>query len=183
MSASIALIAAVADNGVIGAKNALPWRVKADFRKFRALTMGKPLIMGRKTFESIGRALDGRDSIVVTRGGGSQGGRVFVAHGLDEALALAQSRAKAGGEDTIFVVGGGELFAEAMPLAERLYVTHIAAAPEGDTYFPEIAPSDWMEVAREALPASDGDTADAVHVVYERRLQDGVNRGDSPQNS
>jgi dihydrofolate reductase len=165
--ATIALIAAVAENGVIGAGNGLPWRVRADFRRFRSLTMGRPIVMGRKTFESIGRALDGRDSIVVTRQPSASFEGAVAAASLKAALAVA--REKAGDAGEIFVIGGGELFAEAMPLAKRLYVTHIGTAPKGDTYFPEIPATDWVEKSREPLPASDGDTASGVQVVYERR--------------
>ncbi len=165
----IVLVAAVAENGVIGANGGLPWRVKSDMRKFRAVTMGKPLVMGRKTFELIGRALDGRDVIVVTRQPDFAAEGVFVAANLKEALALAEARAAARGADEICVVGGGEIYAEALPLAERLYVTHVAAKPDGDTRFPKIVAREWVEVSREPLPASDGDTAAATHAIYQKR--------------
>jgi dihydrofolate reductase len=163
------LVAAVAENGVIGANGGLPWRVRADMRKFRAITMGKPLVMGRKTFESIGRVLDGRDLIVVTRRPDFAAEGVFVTASMKEALALAEECAAKRNAEEICVGGGGEIYAESMPLAARLCVTHVAASPAGDTRFPAIAPKDWVEVSREPLPASDGDTATAVHVVYRRR--------------
>jgi dihydrofolate reductase len=169
VSGAVALIAAVAENGVIGARGGLPWRVKADFQRFRSVTMGKPLIMGRKTFESIGRALDGRDNIVVTRQPSFARDDIATASGLDEAVSVARTRAAARGVEEVFVIGGGELFREAMPLASRLYITHIEAAPQGDIYFPQISATDWSEVSREALPENAGDTARAVHVVYQRR--------------
>jgi dihydrofolate reductase len=165
----IVLVAAVAENGVIGVDGGLPWRVKADMRKFRALTMGKPLVMGRKTFESIGRVLDGRDIVVVTRRPDFATEGVLVAGSLAEAVAIAEARAAARGADEICVAGGGEIYREAAPLADRLYVTHVAAKPEGDTHFPTISPEEWVEVSREPLPASEGDTAAAVHVVYRKR--------------
>jgi len=165
----IVIVAAVAGNGVIGVDNGLPWRVRADMRKFRAITMGKPLVMGRKTFESIGRALDGRDTIVVSRQPGFRPESVSVAPSLEAALAEAEDCAAARGATEICVVGGGEIYAAALPFASRLCVTHVAARPQGDTLFPEIAPAEWSEVSREPLPASEGDTAAAVHVVYERR--------------
>jgi dihydrofolate reductase len=165
----VILIVAVAENGVIGAAGGLPWRVKADLRRFRALTMGKPMIMGRKTFESIGRVLDGRDSIVVTRAANLAAGGVVVAHGIEEALEIAAVRAAARRANEIAVIGGGEIFAATMPIAERLHVTHVAAEPEGDVFFPPISAADWVEVSREELPASEGDTAAAVYVLYERR--------------
>jgi len=165
----IALVVAVAENRVIGKGGGLPWRVKADLRRFRAITMGKPLIMGRKTYESIGRPLDGRDNVVVTRRTGFSPGGVIVAHSLDEALGLAEERARARGVDEVCAIGGGEIFATALPLASRLHLTHIAAAPDGDVWFPEISESEWLEVRREALPASEGDSASAAYAVYERR--------------
>jgi dihydrofolate reductase len=165
----IAMVAAVAANGVIGIDGGLPWRVRADMRKFRAVTMGKPLVMGRKTFESIGRVLDGRDVIVVTRRRGFSAEGVHVASSLDAALATAQECAAKRGADEICIGGGGEIYAEMMPRARRLYVTHVEARPVGDTRFPDIAPEIWDEVSRAALPPSEGDTATAVHVVYDRR--------------
>jgi dihydrofolate reductase len=169
MSAAIALVVAVAENGVIGRDGGLPWRVKADMRKFRAITMGKPLVMGRKTFESIGRALDGRDTIVVTRQPDFHAEGALVAASLAAALGVAEERARARRVDEICVVGGGEVYREALPQAERLYVTRVRAKPEGDACFPQISPDDWEEAEREALPASEGDTATAVHVVYRKR--------------
>jgi dihydrofolate reductase len=166
---AIALVAAVAKNGVIGAAGGLPWRLSADLKKFRAVTMGKPLIMGRKTFESIGRVLDGRDIIVVTRRRDFARAGVFVAASLDAALKLAAERAAVRNTDEICVVGGGEIYAAAIPLADRLYVTHVAARPDGDTLFPEISSAEWSAVSREPLPKSDGDTVSGEHVVYAKR--------------
>lgn len=165
----LAIVVAVAENGVIGVKGGLPWRVKADLRKFRAITMGKPVIMGRKTLDEIGRVLDGRDVIVVTRKEDYSVAGATVAPDLDAALRIAGEKAAARGVGEICVAGGGEIYAQAMPLADVLYVTHVAATPEGDTYLPPIAPDEWAEVAREPLPASEGDSAAAVHVEYRRR--------------
>jgi dihydrofolate reductase len=169
MSLPIVVVVAIADNHVIGVEGGLPWRVRADLGKFRAVTMGKPIVMGRKTFESIGRVLDGRDVIVVTRQPDFAPAGVFVAKSLEAALELAEERAAARGAKEICVVGGGEIYAAAMPLADRLHVTHVAAHPEGDTRFPEILPANWTVVAREPLSQSEGDTATGVHVVYARR--------------
>jgi dihydrofolate reductase len=169
MSIPVVLIAAVAENGVIGARGGLPWRVRADLKRFRALTMGKPLVMGRKTFESIGRVLDGRDTIVVTSSMRSAPEGVLLAPGIDEALALAGERARAVGASEVCVVGGAGIFAAAMPRTERLHVTHIAATPAGDVHFPKISPEEWREVSRENLPFHEGDSARACYVVYERR--------------
>ena len=169
MRVPIVVVVAIADNQVIGVEGGLPWRVRADLRKFRATTMGKPVVMGRKTLESIGRVLDGRDVIVVSRQADFAPAGAFVAPGLGAALKLAEERAVARGAGEICVVGGGEVYAAALPLASRLHVTHVAARPEGDTRFPEISPADWSVVSREPLPQSNGDTATAEHIVYARR--------------
>lgn len=164
----IVMVVAVADNRVIGAAGGLPWRVRSDLRKFRSVTMGKPMVMGRKTFESIGRALDGRDSIVVSRQPGFAPEGAIVAKSLDEALAVAKECAAARGAQEVCVIGGGEVFAATLPSAARLHVTHVEARPEGDTFFPQLT-ADWVEVSREDLPRSEGDTAAAVYSVYEKR--------------
>lgn len=169
MKATISLVVAIGENGVIGAGGGLPWRIRADLRRFRAVTMGKPMIMGRKTFDSIGKALDGRDSIVVTRRSDFLPEGVIVAHDLDAALALAAERAAARGVDEIAVIGGGEVFAAVIGRADRVHLTHVEAAPDGDVFFPELDPEDWKEVSREPLPHSDGDTATASYAVYQRR--------------
>ena len=165
----ISFVVAVAQNGVIGRDNGLPWRLSSDMKRFKAITMGKPLIMGRKTFESIGRVLDGRDVIVVTRQSNFAPVGVFVAASLEAALKLAEERAAARGSDEICIGGGGEIYAAAMPLADHLNVTHVAAQPGGDTLFPEISSAEWTVVSREPLPQSEGDTATAEHIVYARR--------------
>jgi dihydrofolate reductase len=165
----IVLVVAVAENGVIGADGGLPWRVRADLRRFRKVTMGKPMVMGRKTFASIGRLLDGRDSIVVTRQEGFAAEGAFVAGSIEEALSLAAERAAARGANEICVIGGAEIFAQTLPLADRLDITHVAAKPRGDVFFPQIDAAAWEEVSRETLPRSEGDDAAAVTAVYRRR--------------
>jgi dihydrofolate reductase len=169
MSVPVVIVAAVARNGVIGVEGGLPWRVKADMKKFRAVTMGKPVVMGRKTFQSIKRVLDGRDVIVVTRQKDFSAEGAFVAESLEAGLTLAQKLAAGRGADEICIGGGGEIYREAMPLADRLSITHIASEPSGDTRFPPISTAEWSEVSREPLPESDGDNAAAEHVIYARR--------------
>jgi dihydrofolate reductase len=169
VSVPVVIVAAVANNNVIGVEGGLPWRVKADMKKFRAVTMGKPVVMGRKTFQSIERVLDGRDVIVVTRQKDFSAAAAFVAESLEAALTLAQKLAAGRGADEVCIGGGGEIYREAMPLADRLSITHIAAEPSGDTRFPAISPADWTKISRESLPKSNGDTAVAEHVVYARR--------------
>lgn len=163
----IVLVVAVAENGVIGIRGGLPWRLKADLRRFREVTMGKPLIMGRATYASIGRPLDGRDSIVLTRSSEFAAPGVLTAHDLPEALALADGRAKARDADEICVIGGAAVFRETLPLAARLHVTRIDGAAEGDVTFGFDAAL-WVETSREPLPISDGDTARGTYVSYDR---------------
>jgi dihydrofolate reductase len=166
---SLALIAAVADNGVIGVDNRLPWHLPEDLRHFKRLTLGKPVIMGRRTYESIGRPLPGRFNIVVSRQAGLVIDGVEVVADLDAALALARDRAEAEHVDEIFVLGGAQLYALALPLAERLYLTEVHLAPAGDTLFPDWSREEWLEVSRDRRPA----TAEFVHpfdfVVYRRQ--------------
>ncbi|WP_043743651.1 dihydrofolate reductase [Paramagnetospirillum magneticum] len=156
MTPSVALIVAVAANGVIGKDNALPWHIPEDLKWFKENTLGKPVIMGRKTWESIGRPLPKRPNIVVTRQTGWRAEGAHTAHSLDEALALAARLAPEAAE--LMVIGGNSLFAEALPGARRLYLTEIARAYEGDTMFPAFERGLWHEVSRrrnEGDPAFD----------------------------
>ncbi len=164
----LVLVAAVARNGVIGADNRLLWRLSSDLKRFRARTWGKPLVMGRKTFQSIGRPLPGRETIVVTRDPGFSAEGVFVVHGLDAALALAQARAAAMGAGAIVVAGGGEIYAQTIGRADRLALTEVALAPEGDAAFPRIDPAEWREIRREPGGRGPGDEADFCFVDFER---------------
>jgi dihydrofolate reductase len=169
MTLPVAIIAAVAENGVIGAGNAIPWRLPSDFAFFKRTTMGKPLVMGRKTFESIGRPLPGRTNIVVTRQQGYQPEGVLVIDSLAAALARAQAIAAADNGAEIMVAGGGEIYREAMPLADRLYITHVAARPEGDIRFPAIDPARWEVIDEPLVTPSDKDSARFRVKVYARR--------------
>ncbi len=145
----VSLVAAVSENGVIGRGNGLPWRLPADLRRFRALTLGHTIVMGRRTFESIGRALDGRRTIVVSRRPDYRPDGVDVVPGLAEALRPEP------GETERFVVGGGEIYREALPLADRLYLTIVHAEVEGDVVFPPLDPDGWEVVSEERHPADD----------------------------
>lgn len=138
----LCLIAALATNGVIGRDNTLPWRLPDDLKYFKALTLGSPVIMGRKTWESLGRPLPGRENVVVTRDPAYQAVGGSVAHGLAEALAAC------GKADTAFVIGGGELFTLALPLADTLYLTEVRAEVAGDAYFPAFDRSRFLETER-----------------------------------
>jgi dihydrofolate reductase len=157
------LILARARNGVIGAKGGLPWRLPEDLAFFKRTTMGHPIVMGRKTWESIGRPLPGRRSIVVTRERGFAAAGAEVAHSLDDAVALCP------GSDEIFVIGGAQLYAEALPRADRLLLTEIHADFEGDTFLPAPAPADWSEHGREHHAATDTRTYGFDFVDYRRR--------------
>ncbi len=163
------LVAAVARNGVIGADNRLLWRLSSDLKRFKTLTLGKPLVMGRKTFVSIGRPLPGRETIVVTRDPDFRAEGVFVAHGLNSALALAQDRARAMDAAAIVIAGGGEIYAQTIGLAARLAITEVALAPDGDARFPPIDAKLWREVRREPGVRGPRDEAEFCFVDYERR--------------
>jgi dihydrofolate reductase len=165
---NIILIAAVADNGVIGRGNALPWRLKSDMAHFRAATMGKPVVMGRKTYLSIGKPLAGRTTIVVSRDSGFAAPGVLVAPNLNAALAAAQGDALRRGVDAIMVAGGADIYAQAMPLAARLDITYIHCAVDGDARFPPIDGRIWHEIARDERAAAAGDDAAFAFVTYER---------------
>lgn len=164
----LVLVAAVARNRVIGGGNRLLWRLPGDLKRFKALTLGKPLVMGRKTFMSIGRPLPGRETIVLTRDPAFRAEGVLVAQNLEAALALAEDRAQAMGADAVVIAGGGELYRATIDRAERLAVTEVALAPEGDTRFPEIDPAQWREVRREPGVRGPKDEADFCFVDYER---------------
>lgn len=167
-STTLSLVVAIAQNGVIGVDGGLPWRLSSDLKRFKRDTMGKPIIMGRKTFESIGRALPGRPNIVVSRNAAFRAAGADVVRNLDMAILLAETRARCAGAREICVIGGGQLYREALPKADRLYVTHVMAEPEGDTFFPEISPSEWKPVHREEFPMGEKDSAETIYVVYER---------------
>ena len=138
----VSIIVAIAENGVIGDKNALLWNIKEDMRRFRTTTTGHPVIMGRKTFESIGRPLPKRTNVVITRGDTTFEG-CKVAHSLEEAIAMFPA------EEEVFIIGGAQIYTQAMALADKLYLTIVHRNYEGDTSFPEINYSEWREVARE----------------------------------
>lgn len=165
----ISMIAAVGRNGAIGAEGALPWKLPSDFAFYKATTMGKPLIMGRKTFESIGRPLPGRTNIVVTRQAGYAPDGVNVVASLDEAIGIAKAQATRDGVDEIFINGGGEIYRQAMPLAERLYITHVDAEPEGDTNFPDISASEWDSTVLDDVRPGERDSANFTMKLYSRK--------------
>ncbi len=165
----IALIAAVARNGVIGRDNQLLWRLKTDLRRFRELTTGKPLVMGRKTFDSIGKPLPNRETIVVTRNAGFAVEGVQVARSIAEALVLGRASAERRGVDEIVIGGGGDIYAQTIGEADRLYLTEVELEPEGDALFPRVDPLLWRETSRRRFPSGPDDEAPFTFIDYVRR--------------
>jgi dihydrofolate reductase len=172
----VSLIVAVADNGVIGRAGGMPWRMSADLKRFRTLTMGKPIIMGRKTFDSLGKPLEGRDNIVVTRQADWTAEGVSVAQDFEVALEIAGEKAVQRQVSEIVVIGGAQLYAAALPFATRIYLSKVHAAPEGDTLFPALDPLVWRQVSSAHVSAGPRDDHDHTFVVLERcEASDGDN--------
>jgi dihydrofolate reductase len=164
----LVLVAAIAENGVIGRDGGLPWRLRSDLRHFRDLTLGHPVVMGRKTYSAIGKPLSGRTNIVVTRDPAFAAPGVVVAPSLDVALAVARGDAWRRGVAQIMVIGGADLYGQTIERAVRLEVTHVHAHPEGDSIFPPIDPKHWREIRRRAHPAGPDDDVSFTTVTYER---------------
>jgi dihydrofolate reductase len=165
---ALVLVAAVAENGVIGRDNTLPWRLKSDLRRFRARTWGKPIVMGRKTFQSLSKPLPGRTNIVVSRDRNFSAPGVVVAADVRAALETARGDALRRGADAIAVIGGAEIYAETLPIADRLDFTLVKARPEGNVRFPPIDLQTWREIERSEHKAEAGDAADFAFITYER---------------
>ncbi|AAZ97992.1 dihydrofolate reductase [Thiobacillus denitrificans ATCC 25259] len=159
----VSVIAALAKNRVIGIENRLPWRLPEDLAHFKALTLDHPVLMGRKTFESLGRPLPRRTNVVITRNADYRPDGCLVAASMPAAIALCQ------GADEIFFIGGAELYAQAIPLADRLYLTEVDAEPEGDAWFPEFDRAAFREISRASHVGEKGDVLRFDFVVYERR--------------
>ncbi|MCL6269225.1 dihydrofolate reductase [Sansalvadorimonas sp. 2012CJ34-2] len=152
----IAMIAAVAENNAIGIDNKLPWYLPGDLRYFKAVTMGKPIIMGRKTFESLKRPLPGRTNIVMTRDESFYHEGVRVVRSLEEAVSLAESIAMIDGASEVMVIGGEQIYRQALPKAERLYLTKVSQSFAGDAFFPALEETEWQEKAREDHETDEG---------------------------
>ena len=158
----ISLIVAMAQNGVIGRDNALPWRLPADLKRFKAFTLGKIVLMGRKTFESIGRPLHGRDNLVLTRDRRWWASGVIVVHSVEQALAQA-------GANELVAIGGAQIYRLLMPFARRIYLTHVHADVPGDTFFPDFDPTQWDDVECRMHPADEEHAYPVTFVTLERR--------------
>ena len=156
----VSLIVAMAENRVIGLGGGMPWQIPADLRNFRQLTMGHPVVMGRKTYQSIGGALPGRANIVVTRDPDFRAADADVVHDLEDALVKAAAMAEIEGAEEVFVIGGAEIYAQAMGSAQRIYLTEVHQELPGDAFFPELAEGEWTESARPRNePETDGGPA------------------------
>lgn len=164
----ISIIVAASRNGVIGDRGGMPWRMPSDLKHFRASTMGKPVIMGRKTFQSLPKALDGRDNIVITRDASFSAPGAFVVSTLEGAVELGRELARRRGAEEIMVIGGGEIYAAALPLADRVYLTRIDATVDGDTAFPDLPSDHWRLGSRELMEKGAKDESDAAFEVWER---------------
>ena len=165
----VVLIVAVADNGVIGSGGAIPWRLKTDQQRLKAMTMGKPVVMGRKTFVSLRRPLPGRTNIVVTRDPDFRAAGAVVTTAFADARAVARGDALRRSAAEIAVIGGAEIYAQWIDGADRLEITEVHARPEGDTRFAAIDTAVWQEVSRQRHPAGPDDSADFSYVTYRRR--------------
>lgn len=161
--AGISLIVAVAENGVIGKKGVImPWRLPGEQARFKAITMGHPIIMGRTTYETIGRPLPGRQNIIVTHDPAYKAEGCEVVHSIEQALQIAQD------SEEIFIIGGNSIYEQTMPLATKLYFTRVHASPEGDTFF-RYDSAEWTEISRERHPADDKNQYDYTFSVLTRR--------------
>lgn len=168
----IDIVAAVTENGVIGADGAMPFKLSTDLKRFKALTLGKPVIMGRKTFDSIGKPLPGRVNIVISRQLDFAVEGVIAARSLDEAIRIGAAATMANDADTICILGGGEIYAQAMVRADRLLITHVEGLADGDTFFPEIDPLKFEAGTPEFVPQGEKDSHASRYVVYQRRKGD-----------
>lgn len=164
----ITLIAARGANGVIGAAGGLPWRLSSDLKRFQAATIGKPVVMGRKTWNSLPRALPGRTNIVVTRHINLQADGALVFSSVEAALAAARAVAGHAGVGEVCVIGGADIYAQCLPLASRLLLTDVDASPDGDAFFPEVDPACWTIVQETAHPAGPRDDHACVERLWER---------------
>jgi dihydrofolate reductase len=172
----IIIVAAVAENGVIGRGNALPWRLKSDMAHFRAVTMGKPVVLGRKTYQSIGKPLPGRTTIAISRDPSFSAPGIVTAPSLDAALTMARGDALRRSADAIIIAGGADIYAQALPRATRLVITEVHKPVEGDAQFPTIDPQIWRETARSEQQAGPQDEAKFAFVTYECAVNESARR-------
>ena len=165
----VAFVVAMAENGVIGRNGQLPWRMPTDLKRFRQLTLGKPVLMGRKTYESIGKPLDGRDNIVITRQEDFARPGVHVVDTVAGAVALGRTLAARRGVNEVAIIGGAEVFRTALPLTQRVYLTLVRGRPEGDIVQDSFDPAVWREASREPMQQTAGDQFSAELFVLDRQ--------------
>jgi dihydrofolate reductase len=165
----LVLVAAVAENGVIGRAGAMPWRLRTDLKRFRALTVGHPVVMGRRTWLSFGKPLKGRTNIVISRDPEFGARGIIVAPSLEAALEVAEGDALRRAAAAIVVGGGADIYCKTIAMAARLEITRVHARPQGDTVFPDIDPAQWRETARQEYAAGPDDDAPFTTLTYERR--------------
>ncbi|GGE85484.1 dihydrofolate reductase [Stappia taiwanensis] len=166
----LVLVAAVGENGVIGVDGAMPWHLSSDLKRFKRITLGCPVVMGRKTFQSIGRPLPGRENIVVSRDGdwARDIAGITLVSSLEDGLAAATDSARRAGASAVMVIGGGQIYAATIDQADRLEITRVHVSPKGDTRFPDIDPARWVEVARETPDPGPKDSAAMTFLTYRR---------------
>jgi dihydrofolate reductase len=165
----LVLVAAVAENGVIGRDGKLPWRLRSDLKHFRAVTLGHPVVMGRKTYDAIGKPLPGRTNIVITRDPAFVADGAVMTPGLDAALDVARGDALRRGVSEIMIIGGADLYRQTIDRAVRLEITLVHARPQGDSVFPAIDLACWREMQRREHPAGPDDDASFATLIYERQ--------------
>jgi dihydrofolate reductase len=176
MDVKLALVVARGANDVIGSDGDLPWKLSSDLKRFKEITLGKPVVMGRKTWASIGRPLPGRPNLVVTRDANFKAAGAAIYSNLDVAIAAARAMARASGVGEVCIIGGGELYAQTIAIADRLYLTDVKATPEGDAVFPSFHAADWHETAHEEFaPGPKDDHAFTIRVLERTKT--------NPQNS
>ncbi|CBI76654.1 Dihydrofolate reductase [Bartonella clarridgeiae 73] len=169
MTLPICLIAAVSQNSVIGRAGAMPWRLSTDLQRFKALTLNKPIVMGRKTWDSLRHPLPDRTNIVITRNRTLISEGAVIAHSLSQACNIAEEVACQSGADAIFIIGGGEIFQQGLQIADKIFLTEILACIEGDSFFPVFDKEKWTIVKTQYIPESDKDNYPTRFVIYERK--------------
>ncbi|MBB4076599.1 dihydrofolate reductase [Bartonella fuyuanensis] len=169
MTISICLIAAVAENGIIGREGAMPWHLSTDLQRFKVLTLGKPIIMGRKTWDSLKKPLPGRTNIVITRDRTFSAEEAVIAHSLPQACSFATSIASQNDVKEIFIIGGGEIFQQGLHMADKIFLTEVLVSIEGDSFFPVFDKENWTIVQTQDIPKGDKDSHPTRFVVYERK--------------
>ncbi|WP_208435945.1 dihydrofolate reductase [Bartonella phoceensis] len=169
MTVPVCLIAAVAENGVIGREGTMPWHLSTDLQRFKALTFGNPVIMGRKTWDSLGRSLPGRTNIVITRNGTFMAEGAVIVRSLSQACSVAKEVAFQNGADAIFIIGGGEIFQQGLHIADKIFLTEILASIKGDSFFPIFDKEKWTIVQTQYISEGDKDSHPTRFVVYERK--------------